>query len=240
LAAGSQSTSRQTVASGSKLLSKAKKPSANPLAQWIGSIAAADEQQQSNADEQATLPATATATTTTTTSTAPLGEREGAMDELTKNFSRLVINTQTAEPQCYLIRSLQENVHILGTSQWCCVTGYNELGLVVDVIIDFEANRWVLNEIVLLWSDLPMLHSLTLEEKLAFGRIRWPVGTQFKGPFVSQANCSYSDFFSPGQITDLQNNTLRIIVSKQPNPKLKAPPVVTPEGKLKKFIFSFD
>jgi len=103
------------------------------------------------------------------------------MDELSAALSGLVINSQTAEPQVYVIQRLQEHMNLVGSEHMCVVTDHTQVGIVVDIHITLENDRWILNDIFLLWEDLPGLSSLDEQERLAFSKIRIPVGTLFRG-----------------------------------------------------------
>jgi hypothetical protein len=112
-------------------------------------------------------------------------ERE---EEISQLLGRMVINDQTAESQGRLIYQLENYVGLRGNSHWCIVKGVNEHGFDVELVIEAGYQRWILNDIVFFWEDMPEeIQWLPLERRIALSRERLLAGSEFKGMSYIQA-----------------------------------------------------
>jgi len=141
-------------------------------------------------------------------------------DELAKMLdNKLIINENTGENQFKLITQLERTFGILGQGHWCTVKEVKKQGVVIDIIIETPVQRFILNDILMLWSDFPKeVQNIPEDERVKITQERLLKGTEFK--IVANK---------------IMHGMLRVIPSKFASLKLKIPHAIVPAPRMYTF-----
>jgi hypothetical protein len=129
--------------------------------------------------------------------------------------NKLIINENTGENQFKVITTLERTFGILGQGHWCTVKEVRKQGVVIDIIIETPVQRFILNDILMLWTDFPKeVQNLPEDERFKITQERLLKGTEFK--IVANK---------------IMHGMLRVIPSKFANLKLKIPQAIVPAAR---------
>jgi len=153
-------------------------------------------------------------------------QQENNVYDIVSNLSQLidqqlVINESTGEPQIDLIYYLNATCRLAGKSQWVSVTGYDQHGMGVEMIVETPYQRWRLHDLRILWFDFPWeVASWPLEMRIALSQSRIPVGSSFKV-----------------RIIEISDHVMRLAPSKYASPIIKLPKSLPPSNVLCPFRY---
>jgi len=95
-------------------------------------------------------------------------------------FNENITNKKTGRPQQEIIEHLHISVGLTGKSFVARITGYDQYGMLVDIIIDTEYHKYELHQRIL-WTEFPTeIQNWTLQQKLQLSRERMPIRSEFK------------------------------------------------------------